>query len=265
MLGASQIIGTNSFGGPIAALVLPLRAGHPLIASSAVRSAASRPRSTFSAMAIPEPHVFRIEEGVIALSKLLGDGRRQIIEFAYPGDYIGLGTLREHIFDAQATCAAKVRCLSAAALEQEASRDAGLALRLYKAVSAELAAARSLLVSVGQQSAMERLAGFLLGLSARATSEGGENVIKLSMRRSDIADLLGLTIETVSRTITKLRTMRVIEVVRGTEVHILDGDRLGGTRRTIMSFMSSDPRLRAEGQQLYSARRVFRRACRAAI
>jgi CRP/FNR family transcriptional regulator, anaerobic regulatory protein len=175
----------------------------------------------------PRTHVFRIEEGVVALSKLLGDGRRQIIEFAYPGDYIGLGTMREHIFDAQATCAAKVRCLSASALEQEAARDAGLALKLYKAVSAELAAARSLLVSVGQQSAMERLSAFLLSLTARNAGTGGdENIVKLPMRRSDIADLLGLTIETVSRTITKLRTMRVIEVVRGTEVHILDSDRL---------------------------------------
>jgi CRP/FNR family transcriptional regulator len=225
MLGASQVIGANSHGAHIAASA----------ASSSSDSSADRfERGTIRRIEAkehvfcdgdPRTHVFRIEEGVIALSKLLGDGRRQIIEFAYPGDYIGLGTLREHIFDAQATCPAKVRCLSAAALEQEAARDAGLALRLYKAVSAELAAARSLLVSVGQQSAMERLAGFLLSLSARA-SDGEENVVKLPMRRSDIADLLGLTIETVSRTITKLRTMHVIDVVRGTEVHILDGDRL---------------------------------------
>ena len=226
MLGASQVTGTtSSFGGHIAA-------------SSAVAGDSSGDRFERGTIrrieskehvfcdGDPRTHVFRIEEGVIALSKLLGDGRRQIIEFAYPGDYIGLGTLREHIFDAQATCPTKVRCLSAAALEQEASHDAGLALRLYKAVSAELAAARSLLVSVGQQSAMERLAGFLLGLSARASSKGDETVVKLPMRRSDIADLLGLTIETVSRTITKLRTMRVIDVVRGTEVHILDNDRL---------------------------------------
>lgn len=225
MLGASQVIGANSHGAHIAASA----------ASSSSDSSADRfERGTIRRIEAkehvfcdgdPRTHVFRIEEGVIALSKLLGDGRRQIIEFAYPGDYIGLGTLREHIFDAQATCPAKVRCLSAAALEQEAARDAGLALRLYKAVSAELAAARSLLVSVGQQSAMERLAGFLLSLSARA-SDGEENVVKLPMRRSDIADLLGLTIETVSRTITKLRTMHVIDVVRGTEVRILDSDRL---------------------------------------
>ena len=175
----------------------------------------------------PRTHVFRIEEGVIALSKLLSDGRRQIIDFAYPGDYIGLGVLTDHIFDAQATCAAKVRCLSTTTLEHDASRDAGLALKLYKAVSAELVAARSLLVSVGQKTAMERIAAFLVDLHARNTQAADDaDIVKLPMRRSDIGDLLGLTIETVSRTITKLRTMRVIDVINGTEVHILNSDRL---------------------------------------
>jgi len=174
----------------------------------------------------PRTHVFRIEDGVVALSKVLSDGRRQVIDFAYPGDYIGLGVLRDHIFDAQATCPAKVRCLSASALEQEAAKDASLAIKLYKAVSAELVAARSLLVSVGQRTAMERLAAFLVNLNSRNNNTANSGVIKLPMRRSDIADLLGLTIETVSRTITKLRTMRVIDVVHGTEVHILDFDRL---------------------------------------
>jgi CRP/FNR family transcriptional regulator len=174
----------------------------------------------------PRTHVFRIEEGVIALSKVLGDGRRQIIDFAFPGDYIGLGVLDEHIFDAQATCPAKVKCLSAQALEHAAARDASLALKLYKAVSAELNTARNLLVTVGQGTAMERIASFLVNLRDRAESEGDGDVFKLPMRRSDIADLLGLTIETVSRTITKLRSMRVIEVIDGTEIHVLDGGRL---------------------------------------
>jgi CRP/FNR family transcriptional regulator len=174
----------------------------------------------------PRTHVFRIEEGVIALSKLLSDGRRQVIDFAYPGDYIGLGILNDHIFDAQATCAAKIRCLPASALEQAAALDASLALKLYKAVSAELLAARSLLVSVGQGTAMERLASFLLGLHHRVMDNSDADVVNLPMRRSDIADLLGLTIETVSRTITKLRSLGVIDVVHGTEVRILDCDRL---------------------------------------
>jgi len=175
----------------------------------------------------PRTHVFRVEQGVITLSKLLSDGRRQIIDFAYPGDYIGLGVLPDYVFDAQATCAAKVRCLSTSALEQEAATDASLALKLYKAVSAELTAARSLLVSVGQKTAMERISAFLLNLVARNQKSGAEaGVVRLPMRRSDIGDLLGLTIETVSRMITKLRMMRVIDVVNGTEVRILNRGRL---------------------------------------
>ncbi len=170
-------------------------------------------------------HVFRIEDGVIALYKTLPDGRRQIIDFAYPGDLIGLGVLDEHVLSAQATTTAKVRCLSAAALERMAETDAGLALKLYKSVCHELAATRSLLVSVGQRSAIERVAAFLLALHRRTA--GGSSAVTLAMRRSDIADLLGLTIETVSRTLTKLRTMGIIDIEQGgTRVELRDLTRL---------------------------------------
>ncbi|MBN8913831.1 MAG: helix-turn-helix domain-containing protein, partial [Rhizobiales bacterium] len=161
----------------------------------------------------PRTHVYRVEEGVIAIYKTLFDGRRRIIDFAYPGDFIGLGVLGEHIMSAQATCPARVRCLSAAALESLAETDASLALKLYKSVCQDLLAARSLLVTVGQRSAVERMAAFLLALHRRGSD--ASDVIKLAMRRSDIADLLGLTIETVSRTLTKLREMGVIEVEQG--------------------------------------------------
>lgn len=171
-------------------------------------------------------HVFRIEEGVVAIYKTLPDGRRQIIDFSYPGDLIGLGVLEEHMLSAQATCAAKVRCLSASALERMAESDAHLALKLYKSVCQELAATRSLLVTVGQRGAVERIAAFLVGLHRRTASHGSMTVT-LAMRRSDIADLLGLTIETVSRTFTKLREMRVIELEQGgTRVDLCDLARL---------------------------------------
>ncbi len=171
-------------------------------------------------------HVFRVEEGVIAVYKTLPDGRRQIIDFAYPGDLIGLGILGEHVLSAQATVPSKVRCLSAAALERIAETDAGLALKLYKSVCQELAATRSLLVTVGQRSAIERVAAFLVALHRRTSCDGSDTV-KLAMRRSDIADLLGLTIETVSRTLTKLRNMGVIDVEQGaTRVHLRDLPRL---------------------------------------
>jgi CRP/FNR family transcriptional regulator len=174
----------------------------------------------------PRLHVFRVEEGVIAIYKTLCDGRRRIIDFAYPGDLIGLGALDEHILSAQATCTSKVRCLSAATLESLAESDANLALKLYKSVCQELAATRSLLVTVGQRSAVERVASFLLALHRRS-GEADDHTVTLAMRRSDIADLLGLTIETVSRTLTKLRTMGVIGVEQGgTTVTLCDVVRL---------------------------------------
>lgn len=171
----------------------------------------------------PRTHVFHVEDGVIAIYKTLFDGRRRIIDFAYPGDFIGLGVLGEHIMSAQATCPARVRCLSASALEHLAETDASLALKLYKSVCQDLAAARSLLVTVGQRSAQERVAAFLLALRRRT----GSDTVRLAMRRSDIADLLGLTIETVSRTLTKLRDMEVIDVEQGgTTVTLRDVSRL---------------------------------------
>jgi CRP/FNR family transcriptional regulator len=171
-------------------------------------------------------YVFRVEEGVVAVYKTLPDGRRQIIDFAYPGDLIGLGVLDEHVLSAQATSSAKVRCLSASALERMAGSDAGLALKLYKSVCQELAATRSLLVTVGQRSAIERVAAFLVALHRRTAADGSLTVT-LAMRRSDIADLLGLTIETVSRTLTKLRQMGYIEIEQGgTRVVLCDLARL---------------------------------------
>ena len=90
-------------------------------------------------------HVFQIEDGVVTIYRMLKDGRRQIIDFAFPGDFIGLGTTREHLFSAEATAATTVRCYSTTELEETAKVDASLALQLYKAVSQELSAARALL------------------------------------------------------------------------------------------------------------------------
>jgi CRP/FNR family transcriptional regulator len=157
-------------------------------------------------------HVFRVEDGVIAIYKTLPDGRRQIIDFAYPGDLIGLGVLDEHMLSAQATSAARVRCLSAAALERMAETDAGLALKLYKSVCHELAATRSLLVTVGQRSAIERVAAFLVTLHRR-TAINGSMIVQLAMRRSDIADLLRQSARSAAPQRSRQR------VVRPTDVH----------------------------------------------
>ena len=176
-------------------------------------------------------HVFQVAEGIVAIYKTMMDGRRQIIDFAYPGDIIGLGVLKEHVLSAQAIRPAKVRCLSATALELAAEKDASLAVKLYKAVSQELAATRHLLVMLGQSNAIERIATFLLDLHGRI-GDPTTGTVTLAMRRSDIGDLLGLTIETVCRTLTKLRVAGIIELEQsGTTARILDFERLAELAR----------------------------------
>jgi CRP/FNR family transcriptional regulator len=175
----------------------------------------------------PKSHVFRVEEGVVAVYKVLPDGRRQVVDFACPGDYVEFDASRDHSFNAQAICAAKVRCYPARAFRNAAANDPVFAIELLNAASKKLAAARRLIVSIGQGAALERVASFLVTLCRKMGEHAdGERVIHLPMRRSDIAGLLGLTIETVSRTLTKLRVMGLIEIVRGTEVHVRNFDRL---------------------------------------
>lgn len=174
-------------------------------------------------------HVFQIEQGVVIIYRMLPDGRRQVFEFAYPGDFIGLGTNDVHMFSAETTGMTRLRCIPAAMLDEAARHEPDLALSLYRAVSLELSAARDLLIAIGQRSAIERVTTFLLMLHRRlkrAGSPTGSTVIDLPMRRADIADLLGLTIETVSRTITKLRTMDVIRVAHASAISIVDLERL---------------------------------------
>lgn len=170
-------------------------------------------------------HIYRIEEGVVMIYRMLPDGRRQVVEFAYPGDFIGLGADGPHRFNAETSSKVTVACFTAATLGEAAHHNPELALSLYHAVSLELSAARDLLIAIGQRSAIERLSSFLLMLyrrSARLQSDRSDTTIELPMRRADIADLLGLTIETVSRTLTKLRTMRIIKIGRAAEISITD-------------------------------------------
>jgi CRP-like cAMP-binding protein len=175
----------------------------------------------------PATHIFRVEAGHVCIYKTMPDGRRQIIDFAFPGDLIGLGAMQAHGSNAQATERTRVRSVPIATLHQVARDDAALGLELYRAMSRELIAARELLITVSQRTAAERLAAFLLALSRR-NERNGQNPreIVLPMTRSDIADFLGLTIETVSRTFTKFRNEGLIELAHCVLVTIRDLDDL---------------------------------------
>jgi CRP/FNR family transcriptional regulator len=172
-------------------------------------------------------NVYLVEVGHVCIYKMLSDGRRQVIDFAYPGDLIGLGDGAEHASNAQATTRTRVRSIPISALHRVAEDDARLGMKLYEAVSRELRASRELLFTVSQRTATERVAAFLLALSRRNQRRGEDpREFVLPMTRTDIADFLGLTIETVSRTFTRLRTDGVIDLTQSVLVAIVDQDAL---------------------------------------
>jgi CRP/FNR family transcriptional regulator len=168
-------------------------------------------------------HVYMIASGAICLYKLLGDGRRQVIDFAYEGDIVGLDSAQVEVCSAQATVATQVKSLPFVVLLKAAKQDDQTALKLYESVSRELNATREHLACVGQRGATERLATFLVVHSRKNGVRGQDpGTIKLLIKRADIADFMGVTIETVSRTFTELRRQGVIEIDQHTTIRLMN-------------------------------------------
>ncbi len=168
-------------------------------------------------------HVYWVESGHVCIYRMVADGRRQVLDFAYPGDIIGLGAGPRHATNAQATTSVRLRCVPIRVLHDVVRSDARIGTKLYEALSQELFAARELLFTVSQKTAVERLAGFLVALSHRNEHRGETaHELVLPMTRADIADFLGLTIETVSRTFTKFRLDGLIDIEQCILVTILD-------------------------------------------
>ena len=168
-------------------------------------------------------NIYQVIEGAFVLYRLLPNGRRQVTGFAISGDMVGLGAGTRHQCSAECSGTATVRALPAITLHRMAREDSHLGMRLYDAISQELATAQDLLMTVGRLNASERVATFLLGLSernARALRPAAR--IELPMTRCDIADFLGLTTETVSRTLTKFTIGHIISRHQG-HIRILDG------------------------------------------
>ena len=172
-------------------------------------------------------HVFNITSGSVRVYKLLPDGRRQITGFLFAGDFLGLATGQTYVFSAEAiepATACRFRKSDYRTLIRETP---ALEAALLDRATHELAAAQNQMLLLGRKTALERIATFLLDLPghdpARATTEG---LVRLPMTRSEIADYLGLTIETVSRVLTKLKTSGVIRLISLTELQIENAERL---------------------------------------
>lgn len=177
-----------------------------------------------------QSHIYQVLNGVVGEYKLLADGRRQIITFYYPGDMIGLNPGVSFNSYAEALCESRVRCVPIDAVNTLITSEPGFGRAMLKVLSTELAETRDQVLSLGRKSAMEKLATFLLRISHRNEREGIDDaLLHLPMTRAEIADYLGLTVETVSRNFTKLKLSQVIQLISNSEVQIIDRDLLKET------------------------------------
>lgn len=174
-----------------------------------------------------QSHIYQVIEGVIGVYKMLADGRRQIVAFYYPGDLIGVDDQGAWSHHGEALCEAKVRCIPNTTIDTLMTSEPGFAQAMLTTLATELAETRDQLLALGRKSALEKVATFLLRISGRNERQGAdETLLHLPMTRAEIADYLGLTIETVSRTITKLKKAQIIHLETNTRVQILDMDNL---------------------------------------
>ena len=156
----------------------------------------------------PAEYVYKVISGSVRTYKILADGRRQIAGFHLPGDIFGSQLAEVHALSAEAVADAKVLVVKRSALTALAGRDAAVARELFSLTSRELRRMQERILLL-VKSAQERVASFLLEMAERASAG---NTVELPMSRQDIADYLGLTIETVSRTLTTLEGAAAIEV-----------------------------------------------------
>ena len=159
---------------------------------------------------------YNLREGVMRLYKLLPDGRRQIVGFAMPGDFLGMATSARHSFSADAVGPVAVCRFPRTSFARFIADKPHLLRRINELVVRELSQAQDHMVLLGRRSAEERVASFLIGWRDRlARLSDVTNTVPLPMCRQDIADFLGLTIETVSRIFTKLERDGLIEIMSG--------------------------------------------------
>src|SRR6516162_4717220 len=156
----------------------------------------------------PADYVYLVISGSVRTYKILSDGRRQVGGFYLPGDIFGLEFADEHTFSAEAVSDSKVLVVKHSAIRALSGRDPAIGSELFALTGRELRRVQDRMLLL-VKSAQERVASFLLEMAERA---GSGNIIELPMSRQDIADHLGLTIETVSRTLTGLASGATIEV-----------------------------------------------------
>ena len=174
----------------------------------------------------PATRVFTLTRGTLKLYKLLADGRRQITGFLHPGDFLGISVDDEHAFSAEALEDCQLCWFPRNRFDDFVDDHSAMERELYRKAAHELAAAQQQMVLLGRKTAAERMASFLLALLELGGGASNPLLVQLPMSRSDIADYLGLTKETVSRVISAMKRDRAIRLQALDRVEILDRDAL---------------------------------------
>ena len=173
----------------------------------------------------PADYVYQVKIGAVRSYKLLSDGRRQIGAFHLAGDIFGLENGTEHRFTAEAIVNTTVRLIKRRSLEMVAESDALVSRNLLGMTTSNLQHAEDHMLLLGRKTSLERVAAFLIEMDRRLTAAG---IMPLPMSRRDIADYLGLTLETVSRALSRLHGLDIIEFIGSNQrqIVLLDRQRL---------------------------------------
>ncbi|MDO1558593.1 helix-turn-helix domain-containing protein [Brevundimonas sp. 2R-24] len=162
--------------------------------------------------------LYRLVSGSVRTIRLTEDGRRQIGDFFFAGDLIGLEDDGAHAFTAEALERCEILVLRRSQVEAAATTNAAVAQILFHAGAARLQRMQRHLIQIGRKSAIERVAAALAQFAERGDAE----TVELPMSRQDLADYLGLTIETVSRMISQLQAHKVIRLNTLRQLRICD-------------------------------------------
>lgn len=171
-------------------------------------------------------HSYVVTNGTLCASKTNDDGRRQVLSFLFAGQFIGMPSDDTHHFSVEALTDAEVCRFDRRRLEELMDKYPAVDKGYRTGTARQLESAHEHSFALGRQSAMERVAAFLLQLAKTSCPRSAASTLKLPMTRGDIADFLGLTLETVSRAFSRLKSIGVIALPSAQEVEIRDEDRL---------------------------------------
>jgi len=171
--------------------------------------------------------VYNVVHGVVSAYRVLPSGRRRVFAFLFPEDLVGLAVKGRYVNTAQAVTAVSAYRLPVRALDALLRRDAALQYRFFCKISHELREAQHLAIVLARRDAVGKVGSFLhrLGQEPTATRAGNGRIF-LPMSRTDIADHLGLTLESVSRVFADLERRRIVHFTDARHVRVLDVTRL---------------------------------------